>query len=205
MRRTSRRTCTLKDPAVPIGVNWDSIRARKAATARPRSTRSSSDGDGDAAAADQRAELRALQDLRHQGPRPEHRLDHAAGRRRAELHRRDVICGRGASWRATVRSFVLDPYSHPWLTDWCWSLVYSWKDTARSSRFFISPVRSPASHSALPPGETQNVNLNVLLRGQSNAVVLGTLLAPDGRSAVAEAVERLLGSTASPIRCHMFQ
>lgn len=37
------------------------------------------------------------------------------------------------------------------------------------------------------------MNLNVLLRGQSNAVVLGTLLAPDGRSAVAEAVEHPLG------------
>ena len=37
------------------------------------------------AAADQRAELRALQDLRHQGPDAEHRLGHARGRRRAEL------------------------------------------------------------------------------------------------------------------------
>jgi electron-transferring-flavoprotein dehydrogenase len=34
------------------------------------------------AAADQRAELRALQDLRHQGPDAEHRLGHARGRRR---------------------------------------------------------------------------------------------------------------------------
>ncbi len=37
------------------------------------------------AAADQRAELRPLQDLRHQGPDPEHRLGGAGGRRRAEL------------------------------------------------------------------------------------------------------------------------
>ncbi len=37
------------------------------------------------APADQRAELRALQDLRHQGPRPEHRLGDTAGRRRADL------------------------------------------------------------------------------------------------------------------------
>ena len=36
--------------------------------------------------ADQRAELRALQDLRHQGPDAEHRVGHARGRRRAELH-----------------------------------------------------------------------------------------------------------------------
>ncbi len=34
---------------------------------------------------DQRAELRPLQNLRHQGPEPEHHLGHARGRRRAEL------------------------------------------------------------------------------------------------------------------------
>ena len=33
----------------------------------------------------QRAELRALQDLRYQGPEPEHQLGHARGRRRTEL------------------------------------------------------------------------------------------------------------------------
>jgi flavin-dependent dehydrogenase len=38
-----------------------------------------------AAPADQCAELRALQDLRHQGPDAEHRVGHARGRRRAEL------------------------------------------------------------------------------------------------------------------------
>ena len=42
---------------------------------------------GCAKAADQCAELRALQDLRHQGPAPEHPLGNARGRRRAELHR----------------------------------------------------------------------------------------------------------------------
>ena len=42
------------------------------------------------AAADQRAELRPLQDLRHQGSDPEHRLGHPGRRRRAELHRRHV-------------------------------------------------------------------------------------------------------------------
>src|SRR5207249_11199197 len=38
-----------------------------------------------AAPADQRAELRALQDLRHQGPAAEHRLGRARGRRRTQL------------------------------------------------------------------------------------------------------------------------
>ena len=42
--------------------------------------------------ADQRAELRALQDLRHQGPDPEHQLGGPAGRRRADLPR-DVSAG----------------------------------------------------------------------------------------------------------------
>ena len=45
---------------------------------------------GRAAAADQLHQLRALQDLRHQGPDPEHRLGDAGGRRRAGLSGRDV-------------------------------------------------------------------------------------------------------------------
>ena len=40
---------------------------------------------GGSALPDQRAELRPLQDLRHQGPEPEHHLGAARGRRRAEL------------------------------------------------------------------------------------------------------------------------
>ena len=55
---------------------------------------------GRAAAADQRPELRPLQDLRHQGPDPEHQLGHARRRRRPELpehvacsaRRRDSRC-----------------------------------------------------------------------------------------------------------------
>ena len=43
---------------------------------------------------DQRAELRALQDLRHQGPQPEHHLGLPRGRRRSEL-RGDVRDGIG--------------------------------------------------------------------------------------------------------------
>ena len=40
---------------------------------------------GERALPDQRAELRPLQDVRHQGPEPEHQLGHPGGRRRAEL------------------------------------------------------------------------------------------------------------------------
>ena len=47
------------------------------------------DGDGAQAAADQRVELRALQDLRHHGSVPDHRLGPARRRRRAAV-RRDV-------------------------------------------------------------------------------------------------------------------
>ena len=43
-------------------------------------------GRGRGALPDQRPELRPLQDVRHQGPEPEHQLGHARGRRRAELH-----------------------------------------------------------------------------------------------------------------------
>ena len=42
-------------------------------------------GGRQAALRHQRAELRALQDLRHQGPQPEHQLGRARGRRRPEL------------------------------------------------------------------------------------------------------------------------
>ena len=65
---------------------WRSSRARRAAIALPAST-SSSTTRRQRAAADQRAELRPLQDLRHQGPDAEHRLGPARGRRRPQLRR----------------------------------------------------------------------------------------------------------------------
>ena len=76
---------TLKDPAVPINVNlalYDAPEQRycPAGRLRDRARRRRRES----AAADQRAELRALQDLRHQGPDAEHRLGRrpkaAAGR-----------------------------------------------------------------------------------------------------------------------------
>ena len=54
---------------------------RRSATVR----RVSTSGGRRQAVRDQLPELRPLQDLRHQGPQPEHHLGHAAGRRRAEL------------------------------------------------------------------------------------------------------------------------
>ena len=74
---------TLKDPSIPMTVNL-------AVYAGPESALLSCWGvrvrrRTEAAAADQRAELRALQDLRHQGPEAEHRLGRAGRRRRPEL------------------------------------------------------------------------------------------------------------------------
>ena len=56
-------------------------------------------GGGRAAAADQRAELRALQNLRHQGSDAEHQLGHPGGRWRAELPGRNVTPSGG--WSCT--------------------------------------------------------------------------------------------------------
>ena len=61
-------------------------RPARSATARPAFTSGSRTASG-AALPDQRPELRPLQNLRHQGPEPEHQLGHARGRRRAELRR----------------------------------------------------------------------------------------------------------------------
>ena len=57
----------------------------RSATARRVFTRWSRKKAANRALSDQLPELRALQDLRYQGPQPEHHLDGPAGRRRAEL------------------------------------------------------------------------------------------------------------------------
>jgi electron-transferring-flavoprotein dehydrogenase len=62
----------LKDASAPSAPTWPSTTPRRPATARPACTKSSRTRA--ARAADQRPELPALQDLRHQGPDPEHRL-----------------------------------------------------------------------------------------------------------------------------------
>ena len=80
----------LRDPAKAIAVNWKRYRSPESALLPGRRLRDRRRRRGRAAAADQRAELRALQDLRHQGPDAEHRLGDAGGRRRAELSRRHV-------------------------------------------------------------------------------------------------------------------
>ncbi len=86
---------TLKDPAVPINDQSRAIRCAGAALLPGRGLRDRARrGWQQSAAADQRAELRALQDLRHQGSDAEHRLGHAGRRRRAELSEHVSVVGR---------------------------------------------------------------------------------------------------------------
>ena len=77
----------LRDPSIPVAVNlalYDGPEQRYCPAGVYEFVALPDDGTGDAPA-DQRAELRALQDLRHQGPAAEHPLGDAGRRRRAEL------------------------------------------------------------------------------------------------------------------------
>jgi len=72
---------TLKDASVPTAVNL----ARYAGPESRYCPAGVYEFVDERAAGDQRAELPALQDLRHQGPDAEHRLGHARRRRRTQL------------------------------------------------------------------------------------------------------------------------
>jgi Arc/MetJ-type ribon-helix-helix transcriptional regulator len=75
---------TLKDAGVPVATNLARYAGPESALLPGRCLRVRARSTA-AEAADQLPELRALQDLRHQGPDAEHRLGRARGRRRAEL------------------------------------------------------------------------------------------------------------------------
>jgi hypothetical protein len=93
---------TLKDPSVPVQINLAKFAGPESRYC-PAGVYEFVKGPDDVRApADQRAELRALQDLRHQGPDPEHRLGHAGGRRRAELQRHVTRPRRRPSLRASA-------------------------------------------------------------------------------------------------------
>ena len=70
----------LKDESVAIAVNYAKYGAPETRYCPAGVIRNPRRGRRQATAADQRPELPALQDLRHQGPDPEHQLD-GAGRR----------------------------------------------------------------------------------------------------------------------------
>jgi hypothetical protein len=76
---------TLKDASVPVAVNLAKYAGPREPLLPGRRLRVRQERRQHRPAADQRAELRALQDLRHQGPDAEHRLGHARRRRRPQL------------------------------------------------------------------------------------------------------------------------
>ena len=105
---------TLKDPRVPVQRQPGEVR-RPGEPLLPGRRCTSSSATRQRAAADQRPELRPLQDLRHQGPDPEHRLGHARRRRRAELRRHvmPVAVVRGAVDPASARAWLAAVDAHP--------------------------------------------------------------------------------------------
>ena len=85
-----------------------SMPSRRSGTVRPASTKSWQQPDGQSAPADQCAELRPLQDLRHQGSGAEHPLGDAGRRRRAELLR-DVAARAGAPTSSSIAVAMASP------------------------------------------------------------------------------------------------
>ena len=75
----------LKDPTVPERINWPLYAGPEARYCPAGVYEFVGAERRRAAPGDQRPELRPLQDLRHQGPDPEHRMGHARRRRRAQL------------------------------------------------------------------------------------------------------------------------
>ena len=94
-RRTSRSHLKVTDMALQKASEHD-VYAGPSARYCPAGVYEWVEEGGRAAVRDQRAELRPLQNLRHQGPEPEHHLGSARRRRRAELSEYVTACrGRG--------------------------------------------------------------------------------------------------------------
>ena len=126
-------------------VNWERYRSPEARYCPAGVYEIVGAEEGEPAAADQRAELRALQDLRHQGPDAEHRLGDAGRRRRPQLSRRHVTPPRASARRSNVApsSHVqIRMTSHEQHEVACADAAYSAALAARS--FSRSPCCRPA-------------------------------------------------------------
>ena len=91
---------TLRDPAKAIAVNWRRLRSPETRYCPAGVYEIVGAEEGATAAADQRAELRALQDLRHQGPAPRT----STGSRRKAAAGRIIRAGCSANCRALEKS-----------------------------------------------------------------------------------------------------
>ena len=87
---------TLKDNSVPVEHQSGEVRGPRKPLLPGRRVRVREERGQHRPPADQRAELRALQDLRHQGSDAEHRVGDAGRRRRAELRGHVMRGGRHA-------------------------------------------------------------------------------------------------------------
>ena len=95
---------TLKDPDIPTAINLPVYAGPEQRYCPAGVYEFVEEPRRRAAAADQRPELRSLQNLRHQGPDPEHQLGHARRRRRTQLS--EHVAGSAA---AAVAALVAAP------------------------------------------------------------------------------------------------
>ncbi len=132
---------TLKDPSVPVNVNWQTYAGPEARYCPAAVYEFVKNDDDTERLRDQCAELRALQDLRYQGPDAEHRVGDAGRRRRSELSeyvsrlcftsRRRLVCRRCEGLVLNTRQRFNSPTPSPQPAS---SRRFAAAETPRSSR-----------------------------------------------------------------------
>ena len=108
-RRRPAVPSALTDPTVPITLNLAKYDAPEQRYCPAGFTKSWVMNRAQPAPSDQRAELRALQDLRHQGSDPEHQLGDARGRRWAELSEHVMLYNRRAKPSRENNTWAFSP------------------------------------------------------------------------------------------------